>query len=239
MRTKLQDIIIRPAETTADLEQLYRFRYTVYVEEMQRPQRYADHVHKRIEEPLDATAVNWIALKGDVIVGCVRWNCGLDTDFGEYVELYGMRCAGPYFPNQCSITTKLMTARPYRRSSLGIDLCIEAFAHALTQGVVCDFIDCNPHLERFFARFGYRNYCGRINHPEYGDVLPMVCLLIDHEHRAELDSPFGGAADVNAHQPDVVRWFHEHVFSAHQANEAAFRTLTPKTHTVHYAKHQA
>ena len=87
MRAKLKDLIIRRAETAADLEKLYRFRYAVYVEEMGRPQRYADHGRKRIEEPLDAPAANFIALKDEEVVGCVRWNGGQDTDFGEYVDL--------------------------------------------------------------------------------------------------------------------------------------------------------
>src|SRR4051794_24808022 len=98
MRTKLKDITIRLAESREDLEKLYRFRYAIYVEEMKRPQRYADHQRKRIQEPLDSLAANFIALKDDEIVGCIRWNGGQDAYFGEYVDLYDMRRAGPYFP---------------------------------------------------------------------------------------------------------------------------------------------
>ena len=42
MRTKLKDITIRLAESCEDREKLYRFRYAIYVEEMQRPQLYAE-----------------------------------------------------------------------------------------------------------------------------------------------------------------------------------------------------
>ena len=118
MRTKLSRITIRRAESNEDFEQLYRFRYRVYVEEMQRLQRYADHERKHIEEPLDATAANFIAVADGDVVGCLRWNSGQDTDFGEYVELYDMRRAGSYFPHQCGTTTKVMVAPAYRRTAL-------------------------------------------------------------------------------------------------------------------------
>jgi hypothetical protein len=44
---------ISRAQTTAELEAVYRFRYSVYVEEMNRTQRYADHELKQIKDPLD------------------------------------------------------------------------------------------------------------------------------------------------------------------------------------------
>ena len=46
-------IELRRVTTSADCEAIYRFRYSVYVEEMNRPQRYANHEYKRISDPLD------------------------------------------------------------------------------------------------------------------------------------------------------------------------------------------
>lgn len=221
MRTKLKDILIRRAETAADLEQLYRFRYAVYVEEMHRPQRYADHGRKRIEEPLDATAANFIALKDDEVIGCLRWNGGQDTDFGEYVELYDMRRAGPYFPERCGITTKLMVAAAYRRSALPVLLCRAGYSHARQQGLLADFMDCNPHLEAQFAAFGYRPYRSRVQHPEYGHVLPMVLVCTDLDHLRRVRSPLVDIEASHPRQPDVVRWFHENLFSATQSGPAS------------------
>ena len=45
-------IQIRIAETAADRERSFRFRYVIYVEEMGRKQTYADPVRRQIEEPL-------------------------------------------------------------------------------------------------------------------------------------------------------------------------------------------
>ena len=88
MKTKLAHLTIRQAESAEDRERLYEFRYRIYVEEMGRHQRYADHTRRRIEEPLDATAAHFLAVDpAGEVVGCLRWNSGADTDFGEYVDL--------------------------------------------------------------------------------------------------------------------------------------------------------
>jgi hypothetical protein len=52
---------IRSATEQAELEQLFSFRYRIYVEEMQRKQKYADHSSKQIRDPLDDFAINLVA----------------------------------------------------------------------------------------------------------------------------------------------------------------------------------
>lgn len=60
----------------------------------------------------------------------------------------------------------------------------------LKRGALLDFIDCNPHLEKFFLKLGYRPYCGRKEHQEYGDVQPMVLYAKDFLHLSLVNSPF-------------------------------------------------
>ncbi len=222
MKTKLPEVTIRLAKSSEDLEKLYRFRYHIYVEEMGRTQRYADHAQRRIEEPFDATGANFIALAGDELVGCLRWNGGRHTDFGEYVDLYDMRCAGPYFPHHCGTTTKLMVSREYRRTGLVVPLCTAGYQHARAQGLMVDFMDCNPHLESQFAQFGYRAYRPRIQHPEYGNVLPMLLVCPDYDHLAELHSPLAPLEAEHPRNPACVRYFAEKVF--HQNNQPKHAT---------------
>ena len=69
---------IRLAATDVELEALYAFRYRIYVEEMGRPQKYADHDMRRIRDPLDETGRNLVAWDNSEIVGCVRVNFARD-----------------------------------------------------------------------------------------------------------------------------------------------------------------
>ncbi len=184
-------LTIRQAETSEDRERVFRFRYEVYVEEMKRPQAYADHAARKVEEPFDRTGHLFLAEDAaSRIVGTLRTNFGRDTDFGIYRELYGMDCVAPWFPQHVSVCTKLMVAAEHRRSSLGVRLAAHVYQFNLQRGILFDFIDCNPHLEPLFLGLGYCRYRPRILHPEYGDVLPLVLPVTDLAHLDAMGSPF-------------------------------------------------
>ena len=90
------------------LEEVYRFYYTIYVEEMSRIQFYADHEQKRIFEPLDATANIFAAYQNGSIIGTLRLNYSRRSDLSYYDELYEMSQVGYFHQQRTSITTKLM-----------------------------------------------------------------------------------------------------------------------------------
>jgi hypothetical protein len=217
-------ITIRQAETAEDRQRVFRFRYEIYVEEMQRPQTYADHAARTIEEPFDATGHLFLAEddKGQ-IVGTVRTNFGRDTDFGYYRELYGMEWLGRHYPETVSITTKLMIRPELRSGTLAFRICTETYRYNLRAGILFDFIDCNPHLEDHFQRLGYRRYLERIQHPEYGDVLPLVLPATDLEHLESVGAPW--AKDCRELFPhlEANRLLHQavHAYQTQQQAQAA------------------
>jgi hypothetical protein len=183
-------LTIRKAETAEDRQRVFRFRYEIYVEEMRRPQRHADHQARTIEEPFDATGHIFLAEdETGRVAGTVRANFGRDTDFGYYHELYGMDCVGRSFPEHVSITTKLMVRPELRSGTLAFRIGSECYRHNLRAGILFDFIDCNPYMEGHFQRLGYRRYRDRIQHPEYGDVLPLVLPMTDLEHLESVGAP--------------------------------------------------
>jgi hypothetical protein len=183
--------IIRKAVTRVDREKVYRFRYDVYMREMGRTQVYADHEHERIEEPLDEHGIILAAFVGEEVVGTVRLNRARDGDLGWYPALYGMaEVAGELHPEHTSISTKLMVAREHRRTALAGRLALSLYQVALEAGVLVDFINCNAALVGYFVRLGYRRYRETVEHPEYGEVVPMVLSLRDEAHLRSVGSPF-------------------------------------------------
>ena len=64
------DIKIFPPGSNA--EEVYRFRYRIYEEEMNRHDQYADHEKKRITDPLDAHGYNIAACIDNEIVAVNR-----------------------------------------------------------------------------------------------------------------------------------------------------------------------
>jgi len=190
--------LLRIARTPDELEQLYRFRYRIYVEEMGRIQKHADHVAKRIEDPLDAFATNIVAwdTKG-YVVGGVRTNFSRNGFLCGYDEFYNMRFAGAQHPHSTSICTRLMIAPEYRRSTLAVRLSIAVYEFGLEHDVTHNFIDCNDHLVSFFEGLGFVKHIPSRLHEEYGLVNCMCVVLHDRVHLSQVASPF---------VPSLTRW---------------------------------
>ena len=100
-------ITIREIDGDAELEAVAAFRYSIYVEEMGRAQKYADPIAKRVLEPLDEGARITAAFDDDgQIVGTVRTNYLCESEIGEYREFYRIDDFGPPFEDHTTITTK-------------------------------------------------------------------------------------------------------------------------------------
>lgn len=174
-------------------EALFRFRYDIYVREMGRAQKDADHGRGRIEDRLDAFAVLLAARDRATgsIVGTVRSNVLSDGDIGIYSRLYGLEGLPPSERRQVAITTRLMVDRSRRGTVLAVKLASALFERGLDRGVEEDYIDCNDHLVPFFQGLGYRRL-RTFHHPEYGHVTLMRLDTGDIGHLRQIGSPFAG-----------------------------------------------
>ena len=179
------------ADDHATRSAVYRFRYDIYVTEMGRRQSHADHGRGLITDPLDATghclAAFSLRRHPSRIIGTLRTNLLRRGPVGIYEDLYGLRDLDPEVRDRTSITTRLMVAREYRRGPLALLLASAMYDWGTRQGVQTDYIDCNPHLVRFFQRLGYHDL-GRIEHPEYGGV-HLMRLEHDLDYLTHIGSP--------------------------------------------------
>lgn len=183
-------IRITTASSPRELEAVFRFRYLIYVEEMNRVQKDADHKARRIEDKLDKAGTNLVAWENEELVGVVRINFARDGNLGFYEHFYNMTGVGSDHPSRTSIDTRLMVVPRLRHTRLPLLLARACYCHALARDIRWNFIDCNPHLESFFARLGYRENLPQGRHDEYGMVNRMRLDLEDAGYLAEIGSPF-------------------------------------------------
>lgn len=183
-------VVIRVASNPHDLEAVYRLRYEIYVEEMRRKQRYADHTRRLIEDPLDIGSINLMALCDSRIVGTVRVNFPHSSSIGEYERFYGMASVGADHPRYTSINTRLMVSREFRQTSTGLSLAIASYRYGAPLGVKWNFIDCNDNLMSFFTGLGYVAHLPKAEHPEYGLVNRLRLNVTDLAHLEAVHSPF-------------------------------------------------
>jgi hypothetical protein len=188
-------------------EEIFRFRYDIYVREMGRPQKDADHARGRIEDGLDAFAFLLAAVDQatTLVAGTVRTNLLRDGDIGAYREIYGLANLSAAARGTSSVTTRLMVERTKRGSAMAVRLASALYAFGLRHGVDADYIDCNPHRVPFFEHLGYRTL-RTIDHPDYGDVTLMRLDLRDLAHLQRVKSPFVAVHDRDSDlggQPSV------------------------------------
>ena len=173
-------------------EAVFRFRYDIYVREMRRRQKDADHARGRVEDALDRDAMLLAArdtLTGR-IVGTARSNVVGVSDLGVYDALYGLESLSASERLATTITTRFMVDRERRGTLLAVQLARSLFSRGTARGIVTDYIDCNEPLVPFFERLGYRSM-RTVEHPDYGAVRLMRLDVRDWGHLARVGSPFG------------------------------------------------
>jgi hypothetical protein len=180
---------IRVVETTCQAEAVFRLRYEVYVEELQRVQFYADRAGRMIREALDQDAILLGAFAAERALGSLRINYARRSELGEYVDLYQMESGGVQLAN-ASIVTKLVVVPELRGSSLAYRLASEAYRTGLRDGILHNFIDVYPERIPFFERLGYRVHVPLAVHAEFGQVVVMRLDMRDEAHLRRVGSPF-------------------------------------------------
>ncbi len=194
-------------------QELYRFRYLIYVEEMGRKQKYACSESRTIRDPLDDHGHHGIIFDGDRIVGCIRMNLLREAPVGGYFDFYDLAKLSPQEIVSASICTRLMIDPQFRQTPVSVNIVKFAYKFGLINDVSTCFIDCNDHLVKFFQRFGWRELYRR-EHEEYGDVNVMRLDLKDIDHLSAIRSPllpvalkhvWGPDGKAKATQPGVTR----------------------------------
>ena len=183
--------------------ELRRFRYEVYVNELNRRQKYANHDDQTITDPLDSFSTNIIARDGVNIAGCVRVSFCRDGDIGYYKMFYRVN---HYFSSleRISIMTQLMTSKKTRRYRIGKRLAERAYEYCLINNIEYCFIDCNDPLESMFNKAGFRTLF-KDKHHDYGLVNVMILNLLNIDNLRTINSHLAAVYDrVYSGRPAIL-----------------------------------
>jgi len=177
-------------ESAEQLMAVARLRYRVYVEEMGRAEPHADHSTRTVIDPDDQRAIVLAAFDADgEATGTVRYQAFADLASDD-IDFHGFATMPVYLQHRSSLTAKLITDSRHRRGLLTSRLMLGIF-HA---GYEClgriNFINCNPPLDRFFARFGFVAMGEPKDHPLYGMVYIMMLPMADLAFFEAINSPF-------------------------------------------------
>lgn len=166
------------AQSEQDREELFRFRYGVYVEELGRYRQTANHRAQQLVEPEDAKSILYGAREDGQVVGTSRLTLGADGFSSRQIDQYSL---GPFLSELparlMAVGERLMVAPQQRGWSVASELRELAREDVEAQGVRLVFGACEPHLLSMNLSAGGRTYAERnINSEEAGYLIPLVFL---------------------------------------------------------------
>ncbi len=168
------------AKTAEEKEAVYRFRYSVYVEEMGRYQDRADHAGRRLVEPEDDTSFIFYVRDADdgTVVGTGRMTWGGYGFSQRQIDEYSLAPFLDALPHEClSVGERVMVTPRLRGTGLIDELMERRNETALEHDVFIQFAACEPHLLSLYLGQGRRTYATKnINTPEAGYLIPLVAF---------------------------------------------------------------
>jgi CRP-like cAMP-binding protein/N-acyl-L-homoserine lactone synthetase len=202
-------VTVQTARTDAEREQLYAFRYQVYVRELGLSPPAADHGRKRLWDPLDDVGVSHVLLDDGEVVGSLRMIfLGDVADPAPLIEKFGMEPAIAAMGRSAICTTSRFIIHPRLRMGLAIyRLMAHAYEDAAGRGIRLNYGDCSPHLLPFYERLGYRRYTEAYNDTSYGIKVLILMLGRDQQRFAQMRSPLAGVAARFPDDPEARLWF--------------------------------
>jgi len=168
-------IEIRLATTPEEKEAVYRFRYTVYVEEMGRYRSTADHANKRLFDPEDDHSWIVYAHDGTSVVGSTRITWGGDGFSERQIDQYNLAPFLDEIPGGVmAVGERTMISPSWRGVDLFAELAAGTKINTAAHDVRVVFGACEPHLLSFYCRF-QRTFAPRnINSQEAGYLVPLI-----------------------------------------------------------------
>jgi hypothetical protein len=167
------------ATTAEEREAVFRFWYSVYVEEMGRFQSHADHEHRSLKDPEDDRSMIFYARDADAIVASCRLSWGGDGFSERQIEQYCLEALLRDLPAESlAVGERTMVAPAYRGGSLYHELGLTTGPPLIERGVKMTFGACEPHLVSFYSAMGQRPYAERnFFSEESGYLIPNVSFV--------------------------------------------------------------
>jgi CRP-like cAMP-binding protein len=199
------------ARSEEEREQIYRFRYRIYVQELGLHPPEADHVDKRVRDEFDPYSTIY-ALRDDdsgAVVGTIRATYMAQLpDASPFIAKYEMGPAVSAFGLAAlSATGRFMLDPSVRGGQASQQLLLGGYADTRNAGIRINFSDCSPYLIRFEERLGQRRYIPPFEDAAFGFKLRIMMVMGDREHLFRCRSPLAPLAESFPDDAEARAWF--------------------------------
>lgn len=182
-----KDLYIKLATTEKEKWKIYSFRYSIYIEELNKSFLQHDQQQKILTDEYDVEPdVHQISLlNGDELVGCLRlrYPHANDPTLKSYLP------AKSELKYRYSISDRLMIKKECR-NTMAISLLMNyTYNKNIRDGIDFGLIEVEPHLIRLYSKFGF--HIGKEIQNRYGQKRTLMFINArDGFHFQNIGSPY-------------------------------------------------
>lgn len=178
---------VQIANTPSVLEQIFRFRYKIYIEELDKNHLEADHEQQMLFDVDDFRSLITYVSDGDTIVGSLRCQTSFEVRHLEKMQIVNLL---PYINlENITIVGRLMVSADRRGQIIGFQLMNHIYNYGIIHDCHLCFIEIAPDILNIYQRLGFRQY--NISYLENGqERIQMVLVLRDKAYLQSIGSPF-------------------------------------------------
>jgi len=201
---------IRIAETEAEKEAIYKFRYSIYVDELGKHLKYANHTEKRLCDDTDYSATHFFVKHESEIIASLRIHLGQqvesDSHQNQLIERFSLHQFAPYEFSHFSFTSRLMISSKWRNQNILGKLLLDGYRYLRTHGVLFDFCHARPALVPIYEHLGYLRYKRNII-DESGYQIPLTLITNNVDYFKSIRSIFSIPAKKFSNSTTHNQWF--------------------------------
>ncbi|MBM3266997.1 MAG: cyclic nucleotide-binding domain-containing protein [Candidatus Sericytochromatia bacterium] len=199
---------VRVADNAAQRDDIFRFRYKVYVLDLKKEVQGADAARQEIRDTEDETGILlFTADRSGAVVGTLRLNVLSKGVSDDLRELYGLDQFDDVPAASICVASRFVVAP--EAAAAGAALSQYALGWALEHGIKLVFSYCSPHMVASYEALGFRRYKDNFSDP-VGYRVPMLLVLFDKDHLRRISSPLYPSIAPTSNETNWNTFFQSH-----------------------------
>lgn len=199
----------RLAETPAEREAIYGFRYEAAVQEQGPRPPGADHDRRQITDEHDDGSLLLYISRGERIAATLRLCFGNDSLPEAWFDWCGLDPFERFGRESWCFCSQFLVAPEFQGTTIAETLYVEAFELSVQLGARFHFSLSPPHRLGMYSQLGFRRYKSNLVLDTVGFRIPLVLLTEDAEYLEWVRSPVAKLARDLARPNETSRWFSE------------------------------
>jgi ABC-type antimicrobial peptide transport system permease subunit len=202
--------IVNIAESQKEKENIFKFRYQLYVQEYGKDPETANHQKQWIKNELDKTGI-LVYIKNDNgdIVGTMRMNFSHQTQFSLKIKkMFNLDYFTEKFgEKKFALITGTTISQNSQNFLTPATLYSFFYCYCRQQEIPFAFSWCPSYMLKYLTKLGFRRFKKEVINTDLGVRIPLLLVCDDHKYLQKINSPFEPFTSLYPYDPSYEGWF--------------------------------